>query len=203
MLKDLIEKFADRLELPIEVSELAAEAIKISAQDEIHFFPVVADPAQIRGAFVQYRYRQGVYSDSVWVTHIPYCEGEDIAWQRVICAKELVHLFDSEIERTDTAEEIPEFMEKLLGPLSTEDYGLADLMANKDRLALYQSLPLLMPKAALVAARKAVQAGQKTPQDIAHWAVMPLPLVSLMLHEHWETINGALEVVIGSANSTE
>ena len=67
----------------------------------------------------------------------------------------------------------------------------------KDRLALYQCLPLLTPKAALEAAREAIEKGQATPEDIAKWAVMPQDLIDLMLHEHWDNLNGALEEAMG------
>jgi hypothetical protein len=103
-----------------------------------------------------------------------------------------MHLFDRDIERTDKEDEVPSFLDKLLGPLSTDDFGLADLMAVKDKIATYQCLPLLMPKAALSIARRAVAEEKKTPQEVANWAKLPLPFVELMLDEQWETINGAL-----------
>jgi hypothetical protein len=34
-------------------------------------------------------------------------------------------------------------IEKIIGPLSTEDFGLADLMAAKDKPAVYQAAALI------------------------------------------------------------
>jgi hypothetical protein len=192
MLNSVIQRFAMRVELPIEVSEIAAAIIEEGVQDEIHFVPVEADRSQIHGAFARFRYRPRVYADPIWVTHIPYNSNDSLPWQRVTCCKELVHIFDREIECTDTEEEVPEFIEKLLGPLSTEDYGIADLMAGKDKLALYQCLPLLLPRAALLVAREAVQSGRKTVEEVAEWAQMPVGLVRMMLGEQWEVLNGAI-----------
>ena len=196
MLKELIKKFEAQVELPVEVAEIADAIVDAGVQDEIHFVPVDADASSIRGAFARFRYQPGVYAEPVWVTHIPYNSNDSLEWQRVVCCKEMIHLFDSDLERTDTEEEVPEFLEKLLGLLSTEDYGVADIMASKDRLALYQCLPLLMPKAALKIAREAVAAGTASAEDVAAWAVMPIDLVRLMLHEHWENLNGALEAAM-------
>lgn len=190
MLKKIIEQFAEKTELPIEVQEIADAIIGAGIQDEIHFVDVDADPAVIHGAFARFSYHKAIYGDPIWVTHIPYNSRDPLKLQRVVCSKEMIHLFDSDIERTDTPEEIYELIDKLLGPLTTDDLGLADLMAAKDKLAVYQCLPLLMPKAALQVARDAVAKGIKTPEEISEWAQIPVGLIHLMLQKEWDTING-------------
>ncbi|MEZ5752286.1 MAG: hypothetical protein R3D60_10075 [Paracoccaceae bacterium] len=192
MLKELVQQFENCLELPIEVEDIAAAIIRLGVADEIHFVPVAADPATIHGAFVRFRYHPVPYGDPVWVTHIPYNSADPLDLQRVVCCKEMMHIFDSDLERTDTRTEVPEFMDKLLGPLTTEDFGLADYMASKDKLAVYMCLPLLFPKAALQVAREAVKDRSRTPEEIAEWAKLPLRLVNLMIQEDWDTINGLL-----------
>lgn len=192
MLKELIKRLEDRTELPIEVEEVVAILVELGCKDEIRFYDVAADPTKIHGAFDQFIYHPGVYADPQFVALIPYNSSDPTEWQRLVCCKEMMHLFDSELERTDSVDEVPSFLDKLLGPMSTEDFGLADFMAIKDKVATYQCLPLLMPRAALQAARQAVESGQKTPQEIADWAKIPLLFVNLMLAEHWETLNGAL-----------
>ena len=192
MLKALIERLEDRTDLPIEVEEIANILVELGCQDDIRFFDVNADPAKIRGVFHQFSYRPGVYADPVTVALIPYNSNDPMEWQRLVCCKELMHLFDSDLERTDNEEEVPSFLDKLLGPMSTDDFGLADFMASKDKMATYQCLPLLMPHAALQVARQAVHDGRKTPEEIAEWAKIPVRFVRLMLAEHWETLNGAL-----------
>jgi len=192
MLQELIHHFEAEVELPIEVEEISIKINSMGIQDEIYFFPVDIDPTEIRGAYCQFRIRPALYGEPKWVTHIAYSQHLDIEWQRVICAKELVHIFDPGVAKTNTEEEVSQLLDKLVGPLSSEDYGFADLQAAKDRLALYQCLPLLLPKAYLDIARKAVEAGHKTPEDIAAEAVIPLRFVILMLSDEWETLNGAL-----------
>lgn len=192
MLAELIENFADRVELPIDVQEIADAIRELGFQDEIRFYDVEADSSTIRGLFDQFTYRPGVYAEPVLVTLIPYNSNDPVEWQRVVCCKEMMHIFDSDLEKTDTPEEIPDFLDKLLGPLSTDDFGLADFMAAKDKVAMYQCLPLLMPKAALEVARGAVDSGEKSPAEVAEWAKLPERLVRFMLLKEWDTINGAL-----------
>lgn len=192
MLKELIERFADRTELPIEVEEIAQAIIELGVQDEIHFVDVDADPSKIHGAFVRFTYRPQMYGDPVFVTHIPYNKNEPLEQQRVVCAKELIHIFDDNIEETDTEDEVPEFLDKLLGPLTTDDFGVADYMAAKDKFALYQCLPLLFPRAALQVARAAIENKDRTLEEIAEWAKLPRNIVDFMLKPEWEELNGKL-----------
>lgn len=192
MLRELVEHFSHVAELPVEVDEIVAQINVIGLQDEIYLFEADTEPTKIRGAFHQFRYRPGVYADPISVTHIVYSANVPLEWKRVIAVKELVHIFDSIPAKTDTEDEVSQLLDKLVGPLSSEDYGFADLQAAKDRLALYQSLPLLLPNAALTIARKEVEDGQVTPEEVAQWACMPVELVRLMLSDDWVELNGAL-----------
>lgn len=186
------KRLQDRTTLPIELDDITEILVELGYTDEVRFYPVKADPFRIRGAFYQYHYRPGVYADPVKVTLIPYNANDPLDLQRVVCCKELMHLFDTDLEKTDKQEEVPDFIEKVLGPLSTDDYGVADFMAAKDKIAIYQCLPLLLPYAALCQAREAVTSGQKTIEEVAAWAYIPKDLVSFMLDKEWDTLNGVL-----------
>ena len=194
MLRELIKYFEDRTELPVEVEDIAAAIIKLGFQDNIHFFDISADLSRIRGTFYQFWYRPGVYADPLMITLVPYNKNDSLEWQRIVCCKEMMHIFDSDLERTDTKEEVPEFLDKILGPLSTDDYGVADFMAAKDKVAMYQCLPLLLPSAAIQIARQAVADEILTIEDVARKASMPASLVGIMLEKEWDTLNG---IVIG------
>lgn len=194
MLKTIIDGLKGRTALPIQVSEIAAAITHAGCQDIIYFKGIDGEnPAHIHGAFWRYTRRPGVYADPEYIALIPYNLNDTLAWQRVTCCKEMVHLFDSNLERTDKAEEVVELLDRLLGRMSTDDFGVVDLMAGKDKLALYYSLPLLLPKAALELARADVAAGRKTADQVASDAGMPLGLVEMMLNAEWDTLNGHLE----------
>lgn len=192
-LRNLIDYFSQVTQLPVEVDEIVKRIRETSHQDEVHLFEADTDPTKIRGVFGQFTYHNHVYGDPVFVTHVVYSKNVPLEWQRVIATKELVHIFDSDPTKTDTDQEVSDLLDKLVGPLSSDDYGFADLQAAKDRIALYQSLPLLLPKAALDIARDAFKNELKTPNDIAEWACMPVELVGLMLRDDWVELNGALD----------
>lgn len=192
VMKALLDHFDGVVDLPVEIDDIVQAIVGLGFQDEVHLFPVQADPSEFRGVIRQFRYNPGVYAEPRSVTHVVYTTQVPMDWQRVICAKELVHIFDRTVKKTDTPEEVSELIEKILGPLSTEDYGFADLQAAADRLALYQCLPLLFPTAALEQAKRAVHSGKVTEEQVAEAAVLPIGFVRLMLSSDWEKLNGFL-----------
>ena len=193
MLRELIGRFSDVTALPVEVDEIAKCITNMGVQDEIYLFPTNTDTEKIRGAHYQFTYHKSVYGEPQRVTHVVYSKNDALEWQRVIAVKEMVHIFDDDLAKTNTDDEVNQLLDKLVGPHSSEDFGLADYQATKDRLALYQSLPLLMPRAALDQARQAVRNKSRTPHDIAKWSCMPVELIRLMLSDEWVSINGALD----------
>ncbi len=195
MLRDLVDHFSHVTKLPVEVEEIVDRIKATSSQDEIYLFEDDTDPTKIWGAFHQFTYQRTAYGEPILVTHVSYSANVALEWQRVIAVKELVHIFDSKPAKTDTDDEVNQLLDKLMGPLSNEDYGFADLQAAKDRLALYQSLPLLLPHAALAEARQAVRNEEKSHKDVANWACMPVDLVGLMLRDEWDDLNSALDAI--------
>ncbi|OBY08342.1 hypothetical protein BAE36_04330 [Rhizobium leguminosarum bv. trifolii] len=188
-LKNLLNAVDNLEAMPVEIHELADQLTLAGCQDRILFFPdAELDPAVLRGVHYKYTTRNGVYSDPMLTTLIIYAEGLSLDWQRVVCCKELIHTCDSEVERTNTEDEVIGLVDKLLGPLSTENFGVADIMATKDKLALYQALAILFPLAARQQAIDALGAKTRTPEEIASWVKLPLPLVEMVLETDWPNI---------------
>jgi hypothetical protein len=103
------------------------------------------------------------------------------------CAKELIHVMDGKAEKTNTPDELQGLIDKIIGPLSTEDFGLADLMAAKDKLAVYQALGVIFPDAARVDALRAIESGM-TKQQVMEQASIPMQFVNLVLADEWPAI---------------
>jgi hypothetical protein len=195
MIKDLVEEFAGRSELPIEVHEITTVVREKHYQDELFLKPVDAQSGALLGMFHQYNRSVAVYAEPVLVTEILYNKNVSVEWQRVVCCKELVHLSDKLTERVSKLDEVDRLVEKLLGPLSSEDYGFTDLVAAKDKLALYQCLPLLFPYTSVIIGREALSTGRKTLDEIADWAQVPVDLIKFMLDEGWDRISQELECI--------
>lgn len=184
-LAKLIEQFASVSELPVEIPEMRDAIVKLGYQDDITFVPQPIDPAKLRGVIAKYTRHKAVYGEPELCTIIVYSDVLPLDWQRVVCGKELIHVMDARVEQTRTIDEMNDLIVKLLGPLSTEDFGLADLIAAKDKFALYQALPILFPDAAREKALVKLNTQAKTMEQIAEWSALPLSLTQLVMSDAW------------------
>lgn len=192
-LRTLIERIAAQ-SLPVEIPTIRDALVDLHIQDRIIFYPDnEMNPEELRGVYYQYRVRSGVYADPENISLIIYCARLSIPWQRIICCKELVHIFDTDFETTDLAEEIDGLIDRLLGPFSTEDISVYDIMAAKDRLALYQCLPLLFPESERIKYKELLIRNAVTIESIAKAACLPETFVRLLMSDEWPSLAEAFE----------
>jgi len=189
MLRNLVEVFQDRVTLPIEVTEIRTAIQTIGFQDRIILSARTLDTEVLRGTFYQWTERATLYGEPQLVTLVIYPENINICWQRLICAKEMVHVCDQQIAKTVDIEAIVKLAEKLLGPSKAEATDVTDVMALVDKLAQFQALDLLFPKAARAVAKLKLADNSKTLLEIAEWAKIPQQYVELALTDQWETIS--------------
>jgi hypothetical protein len=191
----LVAAFSNVRTLPIEIDEVRREIVKLGFQDEIVFVEEESDPRKCHGVYYQFTKRDGVYRPPILVSLIIYSKNVDLVWKRIICAKELIHVMDHSAGKTKRALELEGMLDKLLGPLSTEDFGLADMMAAIDKLATYQALCFLFPDAAREEALARLKSEQVTIAQIADWAVLPVELVTIILSDAWPDAKTRLQSI--------
>lgn len=185
-LSRLVGAFDNFANLPIEIPDVRDELIKLGFQERIIFQEGDFNPAQLRGVFYQFTRRAVLYGEPERCSLILYSSHLSLEWKRMVCCKELIHVLDGAAARTNTADEVTALVDKLLGPLSNEDFGLADFQASTDKLALYQALAILFPDDA----RTDILAMNPRPSiaDVAKWACLPSQLVEFVLSDDWPGI---------------
>lgn len=184
-IEQLIAAFDQVTEFPIEISEVRDYFLTHFVQDEIVFRPdEKMDKAVLRGLYYQFSYRKEMYGDRILCSLIIYSSQISREWQRVICCKELIHILDAKSEQTKSIEELDGLMRRILGPLSTEDFDVFDIMAAKDRLALYQAIPVLFPMSARERALSLMANGTKL-EEIATQVSLPTNIVAVAMTEEW------------------
>lgn len=191
MFKKLYDHFDDYGvdQIPIETDDISDAIVTcLQMQDEIICSPEDLDPKEVKGVFYQYTERDGVYTDPLLKTLIVYSQNVSLEWQRIICAKELVHVCDSKLSKAMSESEVEELLSRLLGKASSEDFGLADFRAAIDRLALYEGLAILFPNSARDHALALLANGQTTYALIANWIGLPIELVIFVLSEKWPDV---------------
>jgi hypothetical protein len=187
-LRKLYDQFRSVTELPIEISEIREAIQKFGIQDEITFIGRPLDPRELNGVFYQYKDRAAPYAEAMLKTLIIFPGNAPIDAQRLICGKEAVHLMDTAIERVDTSEKLKMLVEKLLGPLSTEDFGLADFIASQDKMAIYRCIPLLFPNAARDIALDLLRQEKVSLAQVVEWACLPPKVVKFVLDDKWPEV---------------
>ncbi|WP_299280655.1 hypothetical protein [uncultured Tateyamaria sp.] len=189
LFKNLQSKFDGRTELPIEIEEICDALIEMGYQDDIRLVEEEMDLNQLLGTYVQFTEPSGgMYSEPNLVSLIVYPANVDILLQRIICAKELVHVCDAHVSRTSDPEDIMELAQVLSGSAAIGDEPRMTMKVAADMLAQQKGLMLLFPKAARVIARQKVTEGILTLDGLADKLQLPISTVEDMLEEDWDNL---------------
>ncbi len=197
-MKRILQKFENRTDLPIEIEEIRDFIVELGIQDRIIFCAEDLDTAILRGVIYQWRQPSSVYGEPIWTTLIVYPCSMAPDWQRAICAKEMVHIFDSQIVKTVNPEMIEGLAKKVVGPLEIDAESPESLMATVDRLAEFQAVNLLFPRAARTLAHTKISSNEMTVREISEWASIPEHFVQLALDPKWEDISSILDSLSSS-----
>ena len=192
MIKKIIYKVQNLQKFPVEICDVVDILIENGIQDNIiiDFFDKPVE--ELRGVCYQYTVSPGVYVPPDFVSLIAYNKNLSLNWQRITCCKELVHVCERQFERTNSLELVEGLLEKLVRSRSSEDFGLSDYMATKDRLGVYLALGILFPISARKQAEKAISDGTASVSLVAEWACIPEPLIKIALLPEWPEIFNSL-----------
>ena len=185
----LIEFFSTFRKLPVQIDDVRDQIVHLGIQDEIVFRP---DPEMnqdiLHGVFYRYRKYNGVYQLAKNCTLIVYNANLTQDWQRLVCCKELMHLCDPPTFRTDTPDHVVGLAKHLLEAQIHSIPRRTDLMALKDRLAVYEALAILLPEEARDELKPYYDRGQLTIDQIAQFACLPQEMVGLVMHDGWTDV---------------
>lgn len=186
---NLQAKFDGRTDLPIEIQEICDALVEMGYQDSIRVVGKEMDTAQLLGTYVQFTEPSGgIYSEPNWVSLIIYPTNVDFSSQRIVCAKELVHVCDANVARTSNPSDIMELAMVLADKAAIEDEPRMTMKVAADILAQQKGLMLLFPKAARIIARKKYADGEISLEHLADKLLLPISTVEDMLDEDWDKL---------------
>lgn len=189
MFKNLQAKFDGRTEVPIEIQEICDALVQMGYQDDIRVVEEEMDLDQLLGTYVQFTEPSGgMYSEPRLVSLIVYPSNVGPLTQRIVCAKELVHVCDERVSRTSDPEDILELAKVLSGSATLGDEPRMTMKVAADVLAQQKGLMLLFPKAARVIARQQIEEGETTIHDLSQKLQLPESTVEDMLEEDWDKL---------------
>lgn len=189
LFKNLQAKFDGRTDLPIEIQEICDALVEMGYQDDIRVVPEEMDTDQLLGTYVQFTEPAGgMYSEPQLVSLIVYPSNVDFISQRLICAKELVHVCDAQVSKTSNAQDIMELAQVLSGGAKMGDEPRMTMKVAADILAQQKGLMLLFPRAAREIARQQIANNEISLEELSDKLQLPTTTVEDMLVEEWDAL---------------
>lgn len=181
----LLEDITSLSQFPIEIGFIDDWLKQNGFQDEINFIPVNINPQK---ATAYSKRRSGIalpYAERPWIYDVVYSSNMNECWQRFLCCKELMHLFDKEDERAQSADAVGQLIGEIVST------GLGDL-DKKDTLAkptiadlsgYNKALITLVPSHIVDALRPAYESGEKSDNQIALFLKIPEVFIDRIFSE--------------------
>lgn len=189
----LYEHAAGLRHWPVRVeTDLVPKVIELTAQDEIYFAAVELDHEISYGHIKQSYISKGVYDqDPTFVVDIRYSNKLNICWSRYVCAKELMHCFDSDVERSDTPEKFQTLLKELETPPPADR---ASPMFQSENKTKWMALAVLCP---LPLRERFLEEYKKEPRTLSDYEIalelrIPQAVVPAIMGDNFEAIVGDL-----------
>lgn len=183
----ILKHFAAQTRLPIKINDIADFILEKGYVDSIVFHPLDAPPEFCAG-FVVVRqnmapYAVGDVADVAYTTRVP------LAMQRLICAKELLHICDVDGICARTREQVGSLVKEIGIPLTAlVEIAKISPQLSSDHDGLLLAVALLMPKSARKILKQMLDRNLITISEIAALAEVPDPFVAVAMSDPWEMI---------------
>lgn len=137
-------RFADGLDAEhISVKRLTAQVKAYhKSVGEVLYWPVLFDQEITIGHLKYEIDRSSAYEEEFFIANIRYHRDLDREWRRLVCCKELMHVFDTTSERVDTRERFIRLLSELeSSPMKSDT---SDMLAS-EREAMWMAALVLCP----------------------------------------------------------
>lgn len=183
LLKKLVEHFDCYERLPIPINAIRDQLIDLGIQDEIRFHLVDSDPNILRGLIYRYVKHKAPYSEPILCSDICLAKEQEYEWRRVVAAKELLHITDTEAQTAQSESAIEKLLERLSLPFELLEETRSSL---NDRTHILTALAILVPKQCREMLRELKAQDKITDIDIARMAKIPERYGSFVISETFE-----------------
>ena len=183
----IFKEFAKRTTLPVHIDEIRDWMIASGAVNRVVFYPLDRDPQYLRGLVRLDKWRPPESNKEQTVADIPFSTRLSPEEQRLIKAKELIHIDDPCEARTATREQVAELISEIVIPPEL----LVDL--NKFGAGLIDHTGILAGLGALVPLAARDQLAKLYPNSlslkrVAELCEIPDTYVPFLLSEKWGKI---------------
>ncbi len=181
---NIYEFFATFTHLPIRLDDIRDQALEYGVVQEFQFIPVDIDPNILMGMHCLYEEtrtdgNKHKVAQIFWSSSI-----NDEAVRRLICCKEILHVFDDDKLTARSIEAVGTLIDQIVIPPSS---GISASVMS-DQIGMLHALMVLLPRDALQNLMPAVEAGRLSVEDVAKLADIPEPYARLALSPIWQDI---------------
>lgn len=158
---------------------------------EIKFWPVDLDP-QVALGYIRYdRDRDSPYSEPFRVANVRFDRQQNRCWRRLICGKELMHIFDEAAEQVSDRGRFLRLMQEFeVRPMAGDESP----MFNSEIRAEWMALIILCPKRLRDAVRPLWLNKTLTSLEVALKFKIPEDTIESLMSDYYDT---ALQRLIG------
>lgn len=182
---DIYQHFACYQKLPVRLSLIREFILETGIVTKLICFPVDMHDGALMGGLHLYRDLAPYAAHGAKVARIGYDRSLPDEWKRVVCAKEMLHVFATPDETAPTRELVDRLIDDLLMEQWWKDAGLP---ANCDHRGVFHALAVLFPLEALDYIRPRFKLGKLTIEQIAKEAKLPEPLVRIAMTDYWRDL---------------
>ncbi len=189
----LIRHFEALGRIPVPMQEVV-DAFRKSLLDSGLQVKGVNLPANVlRGT--HYRYHHEPSSGSAVMpgkmAMVIYSVQQDLGWQRLVCCKELIHVLDSSVVRTETKDDVIQLGHKLTEK-DRRYKESGDLQWFFDDIAKYQAVAMLFPFGLREEVMGAYTAKRISDEMLAEAVQIPEEYVRTVMSDHWKLLRESI-----------
>jgi hypothetical protein len=183
LIDELFEKFDTYEKLWIGINDIRDQIVDLKVQDEINFHFVTMDEDAVRGFLHQHTIRENLYAEPKLVSDIYIANSLDENWRRLVAAKELLHILDTNVTRAESNEAVEKLLDNLSLPPEVRQHTNSYF---NDQARLISALAILVPKECRVILRRLSSEGIIGASDVSRMAKIPNRFGQMILDDDFE-----------------
>ena len=191
-ISQIIRHFEALGRAPIEITDVLKQIQSVVLDERVEIEGYNRPATKLRG--YHHRYHIPPHPDSALmperVAVAAYSVQQENGWQRLVCCKELIHIFDREPIRTSSKDEVVRLGHHIGGGEKFDKIDASNMQGFFDQIAVYQALAILFP----FGLREAIVTSGKTIDVpvVANHVDLPMKWVSMVLNDRWPLLRESL-----------
>ncbi len=189
LIDQLFEQFDNYQNLWIDINDIRDAIKQLGAQDDIRFHYVDIDTDIVRGFLHQYTRRSAPYAEPMLISDIYIGKDLDENWQRLVAAKELLHILDVDGTRAQSNTAVDTLFKNLSLPAELRTFTQSTF---NDQARLFSAVAILVPRECRAILRRMHSEGKITAQEVSQMAKIPQGFGSVILEDDFEQTFAAI-----------